>query len=234
MINDNDIISYIINNDDSESRRQIDALRHENRAFDNRVTAWEGVLFGLHEKDTKPLKPAERVWAGIEEKLFTDTNATAKANAEKRTQLSWLSGWLPKLALPTVVAVLTFFAVKNMILSPSASPSSLEMTAQIMMQDTTIWDVQSDGRAVAFHNIHAIPEAEKVKCLVWAIVDGKAYALGDVPDEGHGGRKTLVLPENLQDKALQLIVQDVPMDSEQALPDFSRTYLSGDLVSKQG
>ncbi len=181
-ISDARLVDYVLRLlPESANQTIIQALEHS-PALQQRLAAWEQVLFQLN-RDTPALAPPARVWQSIENRCFTETVTPPT--------IAWWRRW-QRFAVPVVLAVAMLW-VGSVALNqrPTYAGVVAAKAAEPM------WEIKGNADNIVFVSLKDI-SMPGMHCVAWVQRDGVApVLLGQVPDTGQQMSKKITLPDNL-------------------------------------
>jgi anti-sigma-K factor RskA len=211
---------YVLGTLRGPARRRFEALLPAHPALREAVRGWQERLVLLAASE-EGVEPPERVWRGIEQRLFTVARSAA---ATERG--SWRSlAWWRALAGAGFVATLAMVLVLNQTPEPQApvvvvlqANPEVAQAAQAVFgtQAAFVASVSGDGRALVLRPLAELPAPAQKALELWAVpAQGAPRSLGLVQA---GGATTVLRAQLLRNTAAFAVSIEPPGGSPTGAP----------------
>lgn len=213
--------AYVLGTLDGRARRRFEALLPSHPGLRAAVAEWASRLMPL-TASVPPVEPPERVWTGIEERLFASGPSTSSVRAARgSSREAWwrrLGLWQALSGLATTAALALLVAVLQV---PPAQPpivvvlGSNPETASAL-QASFVASVSADGRALVLRPLQPLSVSADRALQLWAVpAAGAPRPLGLVQTDGE---TRLLRAELLRDTAAFAVSVEPPGGSPTGVP----------------
>jgi anti-sigma-K factor RskA len=191
---------YVLGTLRGPARRRFESLLVAHPALRDAVSAWQGRLVPLSDR-VAAVTPPDRVWAGIEKRLFAERGSAAVAAPVELPWWQRLGPWRAFSGVATAAA-LAMFMVASQVPPPQAPIvvvlGSNPEAAQFL-NASFVASVSADGRALVLKPLNDLALTPGRALELWAVpAQGAPRSLGLVQA---AGATTLVRVQLLQDTA---------------------------------
>lgn len=210
---------YALGTLQGKARKRFERLLAEDSRLQELVEIWQGHLAEVH-LPRSGVRPPKRVWKKIEQQIF---EASARHVGWWDNLHFWRGASMASSVLAVILAVVVF--VKPVQHAPDAiALLGNQHISQAWMVACSMKDNRLSIKTMGY-NPHP-----SLKPELWAVVDGRAYSLGFLPDQGQ-----LDIP--MDSKLAKLIMHadklNVTMEEEQNQSDHPTTEVvySGKMIN---
>jgi anti-sigma-K factor RskA len=214
---------YVLGTLRGPARRRFEALLPAHPALREAVRGWQERLVLLAASE-EGVEPPERVWRGIEQRLFTATRTAAATEGG-----SWRSlAWWRALAGAGFVATLAMVLVLNQTPEPQApvvvvlqANPEVAQAAQAVFgtQAAFVASVSGDGRALVLRPLAELPAPAQKALELWAVpAQGAPRSLGLVQAGGTTTVTAATRAQLLRDTAAFAVSVEPPGGSPTGAP----------------